>query len=105
MQQVEVETIGLEATKAGLAGSLDPAAPGVLRIGLADQEDLVAKAGQRFTEQAFRRAVAVHFGGVDQGQAQFDACAKRRDFLFAQARVLAHAPRALPEGGHGRLIG
>ena len=81
--------IGLEPAKAGLAGALDTSAPGVVGIDLAHQEHLMAKARQGFADQGFGSAVAIHFGGVDQAQAEFDAGAKRCDLLLAQAGVLA----------------
>lgn len=49
----------------------------------------MAKARQGFADQGFGSAVAIHFGGVDQAQAEFDAGAKRCDLLLAQAGVLA----------------
>ena len=94
----------LQATQAGLARFLDAAAPGVLRIDLADQEDLFAHAAERLTEQGLRYAVAVHFGGIDQGHAEIDPRAKGADLLLAQASVLAHSPGALAEGRHGRPV-
>ena len=97
--------VGLQALQARLAGALDPAAARILGVDLADQEDLIADAGQGLAEKAFGGAIAVHLGGVDQGHPQVDAGAQRGDFLFAQARILAHAPRALAERGNGCLVG
>ena len=44
VQQVEVQVVRAQPLEASVASSFDPAAPRVLRIDLADQEHLVAKA-------------------------------------------------------------
>jgi hypothetical protein len=95
VQQIEVEVIGLEPLQAGLTGLLDAAARGVLRIDFADQEDLVAQARERVTQQSLGRAVAVHLGGVDQAHAELDASTRRSGLLALQTAVLAHPPCAL----------
>ena len=77
VQQVEIQPVGAQPPQAGLTGALKPAAARVLRVGLADEEDLVAQAVERLPEEALRLALAVHLGGVDHGHAEFDARAER----------------------------
>ena len=52
---------------------------GVLRIDLADQEDLVAAALDRLADHFLGAAVAIHFGRVDQRQAEIEAEPQRGD--------------------------
>ncbi|MNI68918.1 hypothetical protein D3C73_1246410 [compost metagenome] len=66
-----------------------------MRVDLADQEYLIASAGDRFADHLFCAPFSVHFGGVDQGHAQFDAQAQRRDFFSVTGVILAHSPGAL----------
>ncbi len=97
MQQIQIEPVGREALQRLLAGRLHAAPARVVRVDLADEKHVVAHTGQRFAQQRFRRAVAVHFRGVDERHAEFDARAHRRYFRGALRRPLAHLPRALPQ--------
>ena len=47
---VKMEVVGLQALQAGLAGSLDPAPAGILRINLADEENLVPDAREHLAQ-------------------------------------------------------
>ena len=105
MQKIDVEHVGLQTRQAGLARALKPAAAGVLRIDLADQHDLLAKAGERVAEEAFRHPVAVHLGRVDHLQAKFDACPQGFDFSLSLRRDFAHSPCPLTNEGDGTEIG
>ncbi len=104
MQQVEVQPIGPQAFQAGLARALQAPAPGVLRIDLADQEDLLADPGQRLAQQALGLAFAVHLSGVDQGHSQFDAQPEGGHLLAALALAFAHTPSSLAQGGDGSSV-
>jgi hypothetical protein len=77
MQKVKVEAICFQPTQTGFAGPLDRTPSRIVGIDLADQEDLIANLGKRFAHEGLGGAVAVHFGGVDQGHAKIDASAKR----------------------------
>jgi hypothetical protein len=50
--------------------------------------------------EALGAAVAVHFGGVHQAQAQLEAGAQAGNFLVVQGGILAHAPSALSQRRH-----
>jgi hypothetical protein len=69
VQQVQIEVIGAQAAEAVLAGVDGALAAGVAGQHLADEEDLVAAAGQGLAEQGLDAAVAVELGGVDVGGA------------------------------------
>ena len=81
MEQIEVEPIGCQAAEAVFAGGDRPFVRGVLRIDLADEKDFVAAAGDGVGDQFFAAAIAIHFGGVDQRQAQVEAQAERGDLF------------------------
>ena len=72
VEQVKVEPIGAEPLQARFARTGKAEARCVLWIRLADEEQLVAKAAQRLAYQRFRRTIAIHFGGIDERQAQLD---------------------------------
>ncbi len=97
VQQIQIEPFGLQPFQALLARGLHTAPAGIVRIDLADEEHVVAHAVQRFAQQRLGRAVAVHFGGIDERHAEFDAFAQRGDLGGTARRLLAHLPRALPQ--------
>ena len=105
MEQVKVETVGVQPAQALLAGLRQPVPAGILRIDLADQEHFVAQTGQGFGQQGFGGAVAVHLRRVDQGQTQFDAFPNRGDLGGAARPGLAEPPCPLAEGRHGFTAG
>ena len=100
MQQVEVETIGLQALQAALAGGDRAFARGVARIDFAVDKQPVAPPGDRFAHHFLGAAFAVHLGGVDQADAQIEPQPERRDLGGALAALLSHVPGAHAEGGH-----
>ena len=65
VQQVEVDALDAQALEAALAGGDRAGARGIVRIDLADDEGLVAPAGDRLADDLLGAAVAVHLGGVD----------------------------------------
>ncbi|MNN98173.1 hypothetical protein D3C81_2175000 [compost metagenome] len=81
MQQIQIDVIGAQPAQAALASLGNALAAGVVRVHLADHEDVVALAGDGIADHFLGTAFGVHFGGVDQGHAQFDAQAQCRDFL------------------------
>jgi hypothetical protein len=56
---------------------------------------LIAASGDRFADQRLGSAIGIHFRGVDQGHAEIEACAERRDFVLSAPRVLGHTPCSL----------
>ena len=85
------------AAQAALARRGDTAPAGVVRIDLADEEDVIAPPGNGLAYQRFREAFAVHLGRVDQPQTQVEAQAQRGDFFGAGGTVVAHVPGAHAE--------
>jgi hypothetical protein len=75
----------LHAPQAALAGRLHAAAVGIVGIDFADQEHLVAAAGDRLAHHFLGAALAVHLGGVDQRHAEVQAQAQRRHLVAARA--------------------
>ena len=97
VQKIQVEPVRPQPFEAGVAGPLQPAASGVLRIHLADQEDLLAQPRKRLAEEALGGAVAVHLGGVDQGHAKVDAGQQRLCFRLATFQGVTHPPSSLTD--------
>jgi hypothetical protein len=96
MQQIAVETVGLQPLQRTLARG-DGAAPrGVARQHLRDQENVVAPPGKRFGDHQF--GIAIHLGGVDMGHAEIDATAQGGDRGSAIPAV--DIPGALPDHWH-----
>ena len=85
MQQIEVDAIGAEAPQAALAGGDGTPARGVVRVDLADDEDLVAAPGDGFAHHLLGAAFAVHLGGVDEAHAEVEPESKRRHLCLALA--------------------
>ena len=100
VEQVQVEPVGAEPLQAGLAGTAETFARGILRIGLADQEQLVTHVAERLADEGFGRAVAIHLGRIDERHAEFDSRAQRRSLGGAALVSLAHHPGALAERRH-----
>ena len=100
MQQIAIETIGLQPLQRSLAGG-DGAAPrGVARQHLRDQEKPVALARDRIRDHELR--IAIHLGGIDMGHAEIDATPQRRDRSLAVAAI--EIPGALPDHGYVRAV-
>ena len=99
MQQVEVDGFATEPAQAALAGRRQTLAAGVVRVDLADQEDLFAASRDSRADHVFGAALGVHLGGIDQRHPQFDAFAQRRDLALAFSGLLADMPGTLADGG------
>ena len=98
VQQVEVEPVGAEPPQAALAGGDGALGRRIVRIDLADQEDLVAPAADRLADHLLGTALGVHLGRVDQASGRGRArAAGPRTSAARLARLLAHAPGALAE--------
>ncbi|VVO37462.1 hypothetical protein PS689_05506 [Pseudomonas fluorescens] len=80
VQQIKIDVIGIHPTKAGFAGFWNSCAAGVVWIDLADDEHLVALPGNGLPYDFLGAAVGIHFSGVDQGQALFDAATQPGNF-------------------------
>ena len=92
MQEVEVDAVGLQSLQAALAGGDRSLAACVPWIDLADEEDVVAPAGDRLPNHLLGAAFSIHFRPVYQRHAEIDAVAERLDLAGGTARVLAHLP-------------
>ena len=66
VQQVEIDAVRLETLQAALAGGDGACARGVVRIDLADEEDLIAPARHGVGHDLLRPALAIHLGGIDE---------------------------------------
>src|SRR5262249_34528607 len=81
VRQIEMDGVGAERLEAALAGGGDAAARGVVRIDFADDEGLVAAAGEGLADQLLDGALAVHLGRIDERQPEIEAEPQRRDLL------------------------
>ncbi|MNL08951.1 hypothetical protein D3C87_1296950 [compost metagenome] len=81
MQQIQIDVIGAKPAQASLARLGNALAAGIVRVHLADQKDAVTLAGDSIADHFLGAAFGVHFRGVDQAHAQFDAQAQCRDFF------------------------
>src|SRR6185437_6637511 len=70
MKEIEIKPVGAEPLQAALAGGHRAAAGGIVRVDLADQEDLVAAAGDDLADHFLGAALAIHLGGIDQRHAE-----------------------------------
>jgi hypothetical protein len=105
VQQVEVEPVGAEALEAAARGLARAAAGRVRRQHLADEEDLVAAAGDRLADELLGSPAAVHLGGVDRGEARVEAGAQGVELGRAGGGLVAHVPGALREGDRAASVG
>ncbi len=101
MQQIEVDVVGVHPAQAGFTCDGNTGAAGIVRIDLADHEDLVTLACDGLPDDFFGSAIGVHLGGVDQGQALFDAQAQTGDFCRALVPFFTHVPGALTQHWYG----
>ena len=104
VQQIAVEVVETESLQAALARSEGAARTGVLRIDLADDEQVVARdralaqcGGERLAHDLLGAAFAVHLGGVDDAPADLERGANRRDLALPARRRLADVPSAQAE--------
>ncbi len=102
MQQIEIEAIGLEPFQAALAGRQHALARGVVRIDLADKENLVAPAGQRLRQHLLGTALAIHLGGVNEPDAEVQGELYGGHLARTLRLALAHPPRA--DAQHRHLV-
>ncbi len=100
VQQVDIDASSGEALQAALACRDGAMLRGVVRIDLADDEDLLVPPGNRLTDDLLGTALAIHLGGVDQGDAAIDAVAERSDRRSAIAATLAETPSTLAKNWH-----
>ena len=105
MQQIEVDPVGAQPPEAALAGSNDAAARSVVRIDLADDEEIIAQPFDGAGDHLLGTTAAIHLGGVDQRHAEFDPEAHRRRLFRDPAAILAHMPCPLAEGRHALAAG
>ena len=96
--------VGAEPLEAGFAGFLHRAPRRVLRIDLADEEDAIPPPGDCLAHNRLGLAIGIHFGGIDQGQAEIDAEPQRIGLLGGGAVALAQMPGTLADAGDGRTV-
>ena len=104
MVQVEVHLLDAHAVERGTAAVEDVVAPGVPRVHLGDDVELVAGVvghdlAHGVAQQDLGRALAVHLGGVDQGEARPVAANERLELAVVDGGVLTQVPGALAQGG------
>ncbi len=100
MQKIKVEPVGAEALEARLAGLHRALAAGVLRQHLADEKDVVAPAGDRLADDDLGAAIAIHLGGVDEGDAEIETELQRGELGSGFALAFAHHPGAETQHRH-----
>ncbi|MNS88078.1 hypothetical protein D3C72_1220400 [compost metagenome] len=107
VQQVQVDALQPQPRQAALAGLARAAAAGVVRVDLADDEEVFAlhiaraqRLGHGLADHGLGTALAVHLGRVDQAVAQADGLAHRGHLGRAAGGVFAHAPGAETENRH-----
>jgi hypothetical protein len=69
VQQIQIDPVRLEAAQAALAGSDGALAGRIMRIDLAHQEHFIASAFDCLGDEFLGEALAIHFGGIDEGEA------------------------------------
>ena len=99
VQEVHVESVGVQAAQARVAGGERPVVGRVGGHHLADQEHIVAAAGDRLADEPLAGAAAVELGGVDQRDPQVEAGAQRVHFDLRRMTALAQVPGAHAEDG------
>ena len=98
VQKIKIKAINTKALQAAFAGGHQGTAAGIVRIDLADQENLGAPSFDGFADQLFRGAFAVHFGGINQGHAEINAALQGGNFFGTTGAVVAKHPGAHAEG-------
>jgi hypothetical protein len=79
VKQVKINDFNLESLEGGFAGANGAADGGVGGENFADELNAIFKGCDCLADQRLRAAAAVHFGGVDEGHAEFDPVAKGGD--------------------------
>ena len=72
-----------------------------LEAELGGDRNSITKRSQGFTYEFFIREWAVHFGGIEQGDASFNGRPNQSDhflFVFGRAVTKAHSHTAQPDG-------
>ena len=68
-----------------------------------DEGDVLAEGGDGLADESLGAAVAVHFRGVDEGEAELDAAAEGGNFCGAGGGRVAEVPGALADAGDGAV--
>ena len=83
VEQVHVDVIGVQPFQAAIAGGFHACLAAVVRIDLADEEECFParlRRSHHFRDEFFAVAIAVHFGGIKEGEALLQAGLERFDF-------------------------
>ena len=109
VQQVQVDALQPQAVPAALAGIVHALPAGVVRVDLADDEDLVAhqragahRLGERLADDLFRATLAVHLGGVDDAVAHLQRQAHGGH--LGRALALDSPMRQVPRPSEGQVL-
>jgi hypothetical protein len=105
MEQVKINRVDTQPTKTAFARLRQFCARSVMRVGLAHDEDALTLAFDRLRHHFLCAAFAVHFGGVDERQAEFNPEAQRGHFFVVGALLFADAPGALSERRNAGAVG
>ena len=100
MQQVKVDAIGLQTFEAALAGRCRPATGGIVRINLADDENLIAPTPNGLADQRFGLAFTIHFGGIKQGHAQINTELQGGQLFSVRIAAFTKLPGSHAQCGH-----
>lgn len=88
-----------------MARLYDTLAAGLVWEDLADQEHVIAPAGDGLAHQLFRCPIAIHFRGVHQRHAKIKPGPQGSDFLRPGTCGVAHVPRSLAQGRGAASVG
>jgi len=76
-----------------------------MRINFRNYKNSLVLSFDRFGDNLFRPAIAVHLRSVNQAHAKLDSQMQRRDFPGTGPLAFTHAPRALPEQRNVLAVG
>src|SRR5438445_1806155 len=99
VEQVQIDAVQRESLATAIARRGDAGAAGVVRINLADDEQLLARDGagaqrfgKRLAEDVFRSTFAVHLGGIEHAIADLEREPNGGHLVATRARRFAHMP-------------
>src|SRR6185503_14394564 len=76
-----------------------------MRINLRNHKNVLVLSVDRFCDDFFCTAVAVHLRRINQAYAKLDSQTQRSDFFGTRVPAFAHAPTALAKRWNTRAIG
>src|SRR5579875_2691118 len=97
MEQVQIQRVCTEATEAAFASCDGAVTRRVAWQHLADEEDILAAAGNCLTDKFFGSSITVHLSRVDQAHAEIEASAQGGNLVRTASCGFSQIPRALPQ--------